>query len=141
MKIVVKLAVLITTLLLVTGIAFAGPGGSCYCYDINATSLDFPGETGTSSIIICFDYDNEGSVYGMCSPPWTSGDPLYMFFDPYKKEAITYADSYGICTVYFKFHGDNNHVVQGLFYFNIEGRWEFRGHQVDMENCDFTPPP
>ena len=136
MKTMVKLAVLLATTLLLAGVAFAIP--PCECYEINWTSLSEPGNSGIFYSEICFDYDNEGSVDYFCTPPGYSS-PLYMFFDSMNKEAITYSNEYGQCIVYFKFHGDHNHVVTGIEA-HYGYRAEFRGHQVDMENCNYKTP-
>jgi hypothetical protein len=131
MKTMVKLAVLMATLLLVAGVALAE---WCECYEINYTSLDGVGGSGTFGSVICFDYDNKGNANYFCTPPCTSGPPLYMFFDSMNKEAIMYTDAFGQCTVYFKFHGDDNYAVTGIT--DSAGyRYEFRGHQVDMDYC------
>ena len=134
MKNMVRLTVLMATLLLLAGVALAD---WCECYEINMTSLTEP-VSGTFYSEICFDYDNVGRVTYFCTPPGHSGPPLYMFFDSMKKEAITYTDEFGSCIVYFKFHGDNNHVVTGIE--SHDGyRSKFRGHQVDMEKCNYFP--
>ena len=135
MKMMVKLAVLLATLSLLTGVTFAD---DCACYEVSGTALDVPA-TDTSFVKICFDGDNIGEIYGLCSRLCTPPEPLFMFFDSMNEQALTSfaVDSITRCVTYLKFHGNNQYVVTGLV---VSGdRWTLRGHKTDDSNCVCTP--
>jgi hypothetical protein len=131
MKMIVKLTVLITTLLLFAGLSFAD---DCGCYDVTYTGFDAP--VGSSFFLkICFDYgDNDGEIYGLCDTVCGPPDPLYMFFDSFRQQAYAYKGSQGVCMVHLKFHGDNQYVVDGNMLL-IFGRGTLRGHKTDLAKC------
>ena len=122
MKMKVQLAVVLATLLLLTGAAFAG-GGDCYFYEVNWHSVsvpDAPIEIGCMQL--CFEL---GTIAGVCGVT-----DLAFFFDTMKEQALAYG---GGGVVHLKFHGDHQYVVAG------EGEcgtnlYIFRGHKV--ESCN-----
>ena len=127
MKIMVKLGVLLATLFLLTGVAFAK--NPCSCYEITCTNLDIDMVVADHPVELCFDtYEDSGHFTGLCD----SKGEMSLFFDSMKKEALAYSENnpYG----YLKFHGDDLHVVTGIGY--CAGyRWELRGHKVDPDRC------
>ena len=127
MKTMAKLIVLLATLLLLTGVAFAVNGEHCSCYAITLTYLENPENNGTIPVYICFDSDNVGTISDLCH-----GSDLYMFFDSMNEQALTSLSNAGFCAAYLKFHGDNQYVVTGIIV-NDTGRATFRGHKV--ESC------
>ena len=121
MKMMVKLSVLLATLLLLTGVAFAW----CNCYEITATDVDNPTNTHTETVEVCLDYEYyNGDV---CAP-----DPyrlnLSLFFEPLGLQILAYNKG---CVGSFKFHGSNNNVVTGIGYCNGNTRWTIWGHTTD----------
>ena len=109
MKIMVKLTVLMATLLLLTGVAFAQPSDDCSCYEITCTNLDTGSVVADHLVVLCFDMgEKDGSFTGLCN----AEGQMCLFFDSMKKEALAYSETnpYG----YLKFHGDHLYVVQGM---------------------------
>jgi hypothetical protein len=110
MKTMVKLAVLLATLLLLSGAAFA----ECECYTINATDLDNPEDSCTRDVQICFDFGSHKGIF--TSPkyvpfPKTVLMPLNMYFDAMNRKmsgSLALFDA-----VSLKFHGDSMYVVTG----------------------------
>jgi len=104
MKTIVKLAVLLATLLLLSGASFADS-----CYDLNYINLDNPTAgifTGSASVGL--DYgDNTGHA---CTDLWI-GDLNLSLFIGLNLQALAYNDN---CTGFFKFHGSDNNVVNGI---------------------------
>ena len=141
MKMMVKVVGLIATLLLLTGVSFAD---DCACYEFTETILDDIGpvmRVCPPVFKICFDGDNEGTISGLCNPLCLGSEvePLYMFFDAMNQEALTYHTNLWTCVAYLKFHGDNQHIVNGILF--EEFRITFKGHKTDMEKCNFSPSP
>ena len=134
MKMMVKLTVLLTTLLLLTGVAFAN---DCYCYEFIFTFLDGPPGPNSGPVRICFNGYNVGEIYGLtynfCDPP----DPLFMFFDSMREQALASHTS-PPNVAYLKFHGDNQHSVTGIV--SGDGRYSFRGHKTDSAYCNVCSP-
>jgi hypothetical protein len=126
MKIMVKLAVLLATLLLLTGIAFAQ---SCenYCYEVTVTDLDDSTNTHTGCIGLQLCADNTGY---MNSP---FGTDMSLFFDSMRDQALGYDRNAPSCVGYFKFHGDDLYILKGIGYCEGE-RHTIKGHQKDCCN-------
>ena len=121
MKMMMKLTVLFAALLLLNGVASACWSNS-YCYEVTATNLDDP--TDIETFIVRLSYDcTSGQI--------DTGGPLgnmSIFFDPMRKQALGYDPSNPSCVGYFKFHGDEEHVLNGIGY--CDGRrWQLRGLQ------------
>jgi hypothetical protein len=128
METMVKLAVLLATLFLLTGVAFAQ--GVCDYYEYTYTGLDDPFETGMSCTQLCFNY---GEPYGMYTLFCGYYGNLTLFFDSMNKEALAYSINNDVG--YLKFHGDRLYIFNGIFYCGSGGyRYEVRGHKV--ESCD-----
>jgi hypothetical protein len=126
MKMMVKLAVLLATLLLLTTVAFAQSFDYFACYEITYTNLDNPDDKETIFAGFIFDFEaNEGYFEGICGE---SGN-LSLFFDSMRKQALAYS-IYG-SVAYLKFHGDWLNIVTGIAYCNGNSRYEFKGHQSD----------
>jgi hypothetical protein len=130
MKMMVKLAVLFATLLLLTGVSFAA---ECYdyCYEATTTDLDDPTHTHTGCIGLKFCDDNTGE---MMSP---FGTNMSLFFDSMKDQVLGYDLSDPSCVGYFKFHGDDLHILKGIGYCEGE-RHNIKGSRVDC--CSSTCP-
>ena len=124
MKTMVKLTVLLATLLLLAGVAFAGT--PCDSYEFRYTDLDNPGSSGTWCVELCFNYEEQsGAFLGFCD----MGVPgnLVLFFDSMKKQALMYNP---VTVGYLKFHGDRLFIFTGIE--DCDGtRYEIRGHKVD----------
>jgi hypothetical protein len=116
----IKLTVVLATLLLLTGVAFAT--GDCSLYEFHYTWLDDPEISGTWCVELCF---YSGYYYGFCD--LTTGD-LELFFDSMKKQAL-FSNNYDV-NGYLKFHGDNLFSFTGIE--DCDGyRYEIRGHKVE----------
>jgi hypothetical protein len=131
MKMMVKLAVLMGALLLLTGLAFSQStnGLDCVCYSITCTNLDIDMVVQDHPVVLCFDRDNDQGLFrGLCD----SRGEMSLFFDAMNTQALAYSDTnpYG----YLKFHGDDLHVVTGIGYCAGYG-WKMRGFKVDDEFC------
>jgi hypothetical protein len=140
MKTIVKLAVLLTTLLLLSGAAFAE--AECECYTINATDLDNPEDSCTRDVQICFDFGSHKGIF--TSPkyvpfPKTVFMPLNMYLDAMNRKmsgSLALFDA-----VSLKFHGDWMHVVTGELSstnlskfcgYNGYHRYALHGHRAEM---------
>jgi len=125
MKMMVKLAVLIATLLLVTGVSFAA---NCwqYCYEVTVIDLDDPTNTHTALIGLSFCDDNTGTI----TSPF--GTNMSLFFDSMRDQALGYDPSDPSCVGYFKFHGDDLYIIKGIGYCEGE-RHNILGHK--SEGC------
>jgi hypothetical protein len=122
MKTMVKLTVLLATLLLLAGVAFAG--SSCDDYEFDYKDLDNPENSGTWCVELCFNYGSS-TFTGFCDADVTGN--LVLFFDSMKKQALWYApDALG----YLKFHGDRLFIFNGIELCGST-RYEIRGHKVD----------
>ena len=135
MKMMVKLAILFTTLLLLTGVSFAG--SSCPCYDITATELGDPQHTESAFVEICLEYENmKGTANIIGSPLGTAA--LALFFEPLGLKILAYpggtSQPPGACVGSFKTHGHYNNVVTGIGYC-VGERWTLWGHKTDSSNC------
>jgi hypothetical protein len=127
MKKMVKIAVLLATLLLLTGVAFA----DCYeCYEVTVKDLDDPTNTHTGCIAIDFC---SGQIYN--SP---FGTDIVLFFDSMKEQALIYDDSDPSCVGYVKFHGDYGYIMTGIGYCEGE-RHNIKGHQIDCSSNPMCP--
>ena len=137
MKMMLKLTVLVAILLFLAGAALAD---WCVCYQVNAITL--PGGSScpfsTPNLKICFDYGgNSGLLYNE-----SSSIDLTLFFDAFSQQALGTNPLLG-CVSYMKFHGDHQSVFHSIWA-STDGsgcRCEVRGHQIDMENCNYPPPP
>ena len=134
MKMMVKLAVLLATLFLLSGIALAFP--LCdyeECYEVTITLIDHP-DIAEPPIFakICLVY---GDNIGKASRCGEDDVQMSLFFDSMNRQALGYAEN---CVVYMKFHGDNNHVATGIEYCENE-RISFRVIKTDMANCNCSP--
>jgi hypothetical protein len=133
MKMMVKLAVLLATFLLLTGVAFAQEiiARPCFvCYEVTVTDLDDPTHTHTGCVGISF-----------CSGEMISpfGTDIVEFFDAMKEQALGYSDSDPSCVGYFKFHGDWQYIITGIGYCEGE-RHKIRGHQIDCSTPGCPSP-
>jgi hypothetical protein len=139
MKMLVKLAVLLSILLLGTGAAFAaaciGSGNfivSDKCYEITATDLDNPALSASFPvrIILCNDMTGvvgTGSVAGDLRLWWFSPPGAFAFS---KQMIVPVADD---CAGYFKFHGENDNNVIGIGECQANStidRWTLKGHMT-----------
>ena len=116
-----NLAVLLATVLLLTGVAFAADCQQ-YCYEFIGTNLDDPEDTHPSCERVTFCDDNTGS---MTSPYCAE---MSLFFDSMSRQALAYDNSALSCVAYLKFHGDNQHVVTGINLYDGK-RYKVQGHQ------------
>ena len=123
MKMMVKLAVLLAALLLLTGVAFAD---WCSCYDITYTQVDDPTIVNTAPAEVCLDFGaRTGSI---CSG--SNMVPLSLFFKPLGIHVLQYG---GVgCVGSFKFHGENLNVISGDSYCpGYGGQLTVWGHRTD----------
>jgi hypothetical protein len=127
MKTIVKLAVLVAALLLLTGVASAQLMGSCSCYKVTCSDLDRP-LVITHYVVLCFDFeDNEGEFSGLCNEE----GGMSLFFGLIKQALAFNPD----VTAYLNFHGSwPLNVVDGDVYCYGD-RWKAWGHVTDEENC------
>jgi hypothetical protein len=123
MKMIVKLVVLLATLLLLTGVAFAEP--PCAYYEYSYTGLDNP-DTGITCTELCFNYGESNGQYSSFCEYYGS---LALFFDSMNKEALAYSINNDVG--YLKFHGDRLYIFNGIFSCGGGSRFEVRGHKVD----------
>jgi hypothetical protein len=115
MKTMVKLAVLIATLLLLTGGAFAKTDPPpCNCYDVTCYDLDYPYFTITHNVLLCFGPDNQGRYDGFCGQQGT----LSLFFDD-PVQALGYESNLSTAVGYLKFHDTRLTVLNGIW--NCDG--------------------
>jgi hypothetical protein len=125
MKKTIILAALVASLLVVTGIAFAGPTPSCcydVCYKVTGTNLTNPGEDFTADWAFCFD----GYPFGwVCD---RSGPTFLFFFAAYPENLLYHVTSFDSGTVgaYMQIHGIEGDVFNGL-YFNSGNRMLIHG--------------
>jgi hypothetical protein len=134
MKMMVKLAVLMATLLLLNGIVLAFP--TCdyeECYEVTSTNLDNPAVVIPPFFAkICLVY---GDNIGQASICGDSPIQMSLFFDSMKMQALIYGED---CVQYIKIHGDNNHITTGIGYCE-DVRFTSRGIKTDMANCNCSP--
>jgi hypothetical protein len=135
MKTMVKLAVFIATLLLLTGGAFAVPATSlppgCNCYDVACYGLDYPFDFEIDHYVyLCFDEpNNQGTYDGLCGQ--TGG--LSLFFDD-PVQALGYNTGQFPSEGYLKFHDSRLTVLKGIW--NCFGfRYYLQGRITDPKNC------
>jgi hypothetical protein len=127
MKTMVKLAVLLATLLLLSVASFAGPAMiECNCYDVTATNLDDPGYNFHGFYELCLDYENKSAVV----QPLCEGLDLSMFL---VSSGLELVGSNDLCAGFFKFHGSDLNVATGKFY----DIWRFSiwAHKTAWDNC------
>jgi len=127
MKKMIKIAILLATLLLVTGIAFAGSIGSCSCYEAVWTDLDDNTSTPYCCEYICINEGNNTGQWG--------GMDLYLFFDSMNKKVLGYSSNGDICTAYWKYHGDDYSIINGIHKCSNSHRLAFRGVKTDLDKC------
>jgi hypothetical protein len=123
MKPMVRLAVLLLTLLLITGVALAQ---ECKCYDATLTAMDGSWQSHYYDLI-CLDYEkNSGTI--------TSGSfsmELTLFFDYIPNYMIGSGSG---CVSFFNSMGSVNTVIIGME--SCGGnRARFYGITVDMRFC------
>jgi hypothetical protein len=126
MKMMVKLAVLLATLLLLTGAAFAQIY-DCDCYEFTATKADDPSVQYTFNGTVCLDEENN---YGYVCGGFDSvvlDMQLSLFLDSMRDQGLGYNDN---CLGYFKSHGDDHYVITGISYCYGD-RYTIRGHKTD----------
>ena len=143
MKMLVKLAVLLSILLLGTGAAFAaaciGSGNfivSDKCYEITATDLDNPAFTGSFpvEVVLCHNMTGvvgTGSVAGDLRLWWFSPPGAFAF----SKQMIVNDFPDG-CAGYFKFHGENDNNLIGIGECAADtttDRWTLKGHMIPCQ--------
>ena len=124
MKPMVRLAVLLSTLLLITGVALAQ---DCKCYSVTLTAMDGSNEKNNYYDLICLDYEkNSGTI--------TSGDfsmDLSLFFDYFPNYMIGSGSG---CVAFFNSMGSINTVIIGIEDCGGD-RSRFYGITVDMRLC------
>jgi hypothetical protein len=131
MKTMVKLAVLIATLLLLTGGAFADGIQDCKCYKVTYDELDYPWDYGTEDTLLCFNYENNtGSFGNLCG----GGGSLSLFFDD-PVQALVYTVSQSPVVGYLKFHDMRLTVLNGILYCPGASRYNLWGRIEDPSNC------
>jgi hypothetical protein len=126
MKTMVKIAVLVASLLLVTGLVFAQEvppveapppppqcddgGVRCECYEVTATDLTDPMGSWTKDWEICFNFNDE---CGVLLYPVGDGTKMYfaLFFDSLNTEMTGVGGNFGGTSL--KFHGDDFHILDG----------------------------
>ena len=136
MKMGVKLAVLLVTMLLLTRVALASFGcvdpNDCKCYQVTAVDLTDPAGSWEKNWKLCFNFDDAYECGNIVYP--TNGSSimyLSLFFDAMKTTMVG-------MTTYLKFHGDNLSVFTGELYCSggdfcgTPGhRYEIRGHGIE----------
>jgi hypothetical protein len=131
MKRLMKLAVLLTAVLLLHGAALAFPPCDYEeCYEVTTTLIDNPDTVIPPFFAkICLVYGDNIGKASRCGE-----DDVYMslFFDSMNKQALVYGED---CVQYFKFHGDNNHISIGTGYCEEE-RFSSRAIKTEMANCN-----
>jgi hypothetical protein len=127
MKMTLKLTVLLAALLLLSGVGFAGSIGNCNCYEFVWTNLENNISTPYCCEYICLDEANNTGQWG--------GMDLSLFFDYMRKQALGYDSDPLTCTAYFKFHGDDYSVVNGIHKCSNSPRLAFRGVKTDLDKC------
>jgi hypothetical protein len=133
MKMIVKLAVLLATLLLVAGVSFAGPQtfDCCKCYEITATEVANPQHTETGLVGICLNYE---TMMGIAYSDIGELD-LALFYNKESDSLNILAaqdNSLGICLGAFGFRGHHDKYIIGIGYCDST-RWTLKGRQSD--NC------
>jgi hypothetical protein len=133
MKTMVKLTVLIATLLLLTGGAFAGPPPltNCNCYYLSGNALDYGGLMG-NPVLLCFLPNNQGRYGGFCGQ---TGN-LSLFFDQDPVQALGYNPlSQSPEEGYLKFH-DSRLTVFNNGIWDCDGeRYKLSGRITALSNC------
>jgi hypothetical protein len=124
MKTMVKLAVLIATLLLLTGGAFAVTiPPPCNCY--NVTYDDY----GYENALLCFLPNNQGLYGGFCGE--VGG--LSLFFDD-PVQALGFNTSQYPAVGYLHFHDSRLTVFKGIWNCNGD-RYNLKGSITNLSNC------
>ena len=123
MKMTVILAVLLVSLLLMTGAAFATVCCADACYKVTGTDLTNPANSFTQDWEFCFDGDDLGTLCNMSGP--TAFLQFIGFPEILHDQLISINP--GSKGVYIKFHGD---IFNGLYY---NGTDKFLIHGVEEE--------
>jgi hypothetical protein len=134
MKMIVKLAVLMATLLLLAGVSFAA---DCWdhCYDVTTQNLDDPADKEHAPCVrmqLCDD--DTGSISVPLSPLYNGS--LSLFFNALNDEALGYGTSQTAgpaCVAYVKFHGDWFAAFKGIASC-VGERHDIKGREIDCEN-------
>jgi hypothetical protein len=122
MKTMLKLAVLITTLLLLSGVSFGE--APCYYYEVELTNLA-DGTVTPELVQICLDPGNDYGQIDCCCILYQT---LTLFFDSMNQQALGSGTG---CTSYLKFHGDYQHIVTGITF--CDGQmFSLRGIKTDV---------
>jgi hypothetical protein len=130
MKMMLRLAILMATLLLLAGVAFAINGEDCYYYETFYINLDNPSETENDYCWqLCFKHGEPSGNYS----PFCMGDgDLVLFFDSMNEKALLYTTSInGEEVGYLKFHGDRLFIFNGIISCGEGNRYEVKGHRVN----------
>jgi hypothetical protein len=106
--------------------AFRIAVSDCDCYEVTYTNADNPEDAKVEPTNVCFNFEEHAGIFGM----WN----LSLFFDSMNKQALAYGISAGVPVAYLKFHGDQVHVVTGIYNF-YGNQWTIRGHKISSENC------
>ena len=143
MKMMVKLAVLLATLLLLTGVSFAD---FCQCYEVNATDLDNAENSCTRNVAICFDFGPHAGLFITLPPGTTRLMVLSLFFEGLNPKMT---GALALDSGAFQFHGDPwFNVVTGEYFSsglnlgtrfcgsNQPHRYKLSGHV--QEDCGVT---
>jgi hypothetical protein len=105
MKVVVRLAILVAALLLITGVALADQ--DCKCYKFTLTDMNGSNDKQSYYDVVCLDYaGNSGTI--------TSGAfsmDLTLFFDYFPKYMIGSGSG---CVAFYNIIGFNNTVIIGF---------------------------
>ena len=124
-KIMIKMVFLLATLLLLSGVSFANSAGSCNCYEITYTNLDDSTYSGIQYTRICLDYENHNGFWDICD---------LSLFPGLTMKGLVHSDP--CAPTYFKFHGDHNYMITGIWSGGSSYRYTFRGHKTDESNCN-----
>jgi hypothetical protein len=142
MKMMLKFLIILVTLLIVTGAAFAAPTSplcnnayNCECYEVTATDVDNAAHSWTRVVEICIDSENQ---CGWLDYPYDDGHQLYLslFFDGLQTKITGSASNFDAASL--KFHGDDLYVLTGDLYCysgnafcNPSGhRFKLHGHKL-----------
>lgn len=108
MRMIVILAVLLATLLFVTGMAFAGGCIDSACYSVNGTNLTNPAGGFTQLWQICFSSTPASIGVIPPSPPLSSPVFITVFTDALNRQAVGNSPiNPAGNAIYMTFHGDD----------------------------------
>jgi hypothetical protein len=130
MKVMVKLAVLIASLLLVTGVAFAGVCYNPVCYSVDGINVSNPAGNFTGQIwLICLGSTPASISVIPSSPPLSSPAMAAVFTDGLFLQAVGYSPVFPAGNgIYMKFHGSDDGIFNGIF--SPDGIMEYRLHGI-----------